>query len=192
MMDDIGQRVEELEVKVAEVNKGNNTADFSACLSEMEDRMNRSKNVIIFGVEDNDALVSNVENKDKEFITRLLSLFNSTTESLKNFKTWRIGSISQVKSVPRPLKVIFQCAQDANHFRTCFLNLKSGNQTMPFLISVTVAPDRTKIQQLEYRQVKKELSDRLERGETDLKIRYRRGSPVIMNSRKPTTSVNKP
>lgn len=135
----VDQRVEELKVKIAESNKGNNTIDFSSCLIEMEDRNNGSKHLILFGVEDCDTVqTSNINDKDKAFMDRLLASLSLHGIYIENIKTCRIGSNTQGNPVPRPLKIIFQNSQVAQLFHHRFLQLKLNSQAPPELVSVKI------------------------------------------------------
>ena len=78
-------------------------------------------------------------------------------------------------NLARPIKLRFQEAAIATNFMKASKNLKMMDQWR----SLSIARDNTPKQREMYRSVKAELNSRINKGETNLKIIYKNGVPVI-------------
>lgn len=180
------ERVSTLELKVDEISKGNSSSheSFDICLSEVEDRLRRKNNLVVFGLRESPD--SNNSNMHEADVTILKSLFSNlcTTKSIGTIQTWRLGVFSSSRSKPRPIKVRLPFDICSSQIRQSFMEMKKLSQLPPEFTHLSLAPDRTKYQQLEYQRVKKELQSRIQQGETDIRIVYRMEAPIIVKQAK--------
>lgn len=134
---------------------------------EMQERNNRAKNIIIVGLnEQNSSVVSERQLMDeKEINNILLSAFKDCPKPIKIF---RFGKFSSDKS--RSIKVCFD-TQEAPK-----LLLRNKDK---FPKDIKCYSDQTPMQQKYLKDLKEELKNRLQNGETNLTIKYQNGIPMI-------------
>lgn len=177
-------RVNALEDKVEEIIEGNSSPNnnFDSCLTEVEDRLRRRNNLIIYGLTDHDpSIFPNFHDTDLE-LTKSLFASCIKNSSFDNIKIWRIGKFSTIQTKHRPLKVIFSNDTVPSQIRTAFVTLKKSAHLPPEFAELSIAPDRTRNQQTEYQRAKQELIARIAQGEKNLKIAYRLGFPTIITT----------
>lgn len=176
-------RITSLELKFQELSTVNNAADFpiDSCLSEVEDRVLRRKNIMIYGMnEPAQSSTLNAHESDLSSVNSLLSLLSSSIDP-HNIKIRRLSTFSTSQLKPRPIKVSFPHEFYASQIRDSFLKLRKQSQLPATIAQISLAPDRTKQQQSNYQQIKKEFQTRLQNGETNIRIMYLHGSPAIVN-----------
>lgn len=141
-------------------------------LSELHDRQRRARNVMLFNVPESDAATAEERRAcDLEFFNKLLE-FLGLTALISNM--FRLGKFNRDKN--RPIKVILESDRDC-------LKILSNSKKLrgkPEYANVYLASDLTPRQLSRYKVVRAELRDRSARGESNLKIRFVRGTPKIV------------
>ncbi|KAG8286129.1 hypothetical protein J6590_066696 [Homalodisca vitripennis] len=162
---DIGDRVDSIEsgiasnVGSAKSLAGSSQVDVSLVVEEVNERLLRSKNIMIFGLPE--SLMTNPnEKRDKRNIEAILSSAdpNSNSSSLRFF---RVGKGSASK--PRPLKIIIGCAERVNKIlKACTKDVIRGLGSD--FSNISLARDKTKQELAHLDPLRKELSRRLKEG----------------------------
>lgn len=157
-------RISDLENKIEEIPRSFH--------SEVIDRLERSKNVIIKGLaECNDTELTHCI---KNIIVYALKY--SPSDSLPIFNGFRIGKISQER--PRMTKVIFKSSEIA-------LSVLRGNKNLANTdyANVKISADRSKQQREHLSKLYNTLEQRKASGEKNLSIRTINGEPQIVKQR---------
>ena len=150
----------------------NNMSDDSF-FSEIHDRTERSKNILMYNIPESHADDSRVRvEHDAGFVRNTLSSINVTCT---NFKAYRIGRLGDK---PRPLKVSLF---DPSIVTQCMKNKKQLSGP------IKIGADLTILQRKQIREAYSELDRRKQNGEDNLRIKYIRGSPkvTVVNTRDP-------
>lgn len=146
-------------------------------IKEINDRNNRSKNIIIHNVPESTS--PNVEDRkrhDKDLVSKLLG-DAYPNDVLPNFLLFRLGRPLHDKV--RPIKVVFSSSDVALNY------LNAVNTSAKKYKSPTMASrDRTPQERNYLRKLRDELQTRMAKGETNITIRYVCGSPAIVNTQK--------
>lgn len=150
--------------------------DFEEILSELSERQKRVNNVILFNVKEQDQQNSpavKIEGDKNHVVTILSSI--SPDLPLNDIKPVRLGSFSANKI--RPIKISLKNGYTAmNIFKNA--NKLKSHQTYK---NVIISSDKTKRQIEFYKKTKQEMTNRLEAGETNLKIKYINQIPRIVS-----------
>lgn len=145
--------------------------NYEEVISEMEERKNKAKNVMIFNVMESTS--SDIEEKqkhDKIIVEDLVKpILDKPQEYIK--KVIRIGKLGDK---PRPIKVILQDSD------TALKILKNKNRVNLALIKIS--SDMTIHQRNYLKELRSELERRKNAGENTLTIKYVRGIPTIVNN----------
>lgn len=106
---DLIQRVDNVGSQISEVVSTNSLNKiFSDNLHELEERLTRQFNCIIYGMSElNNVNTSNSHEDDKQCILQLISIICLQLTAVDNTIIKRLGSPSQTLLVSRPVKVIF-------------------------------------------------------------------------------------
>lgn len=165
-------------VKEIEESSTNKTNISTPCLtntdqvlSEITEREARKKNVIIFGLPENQD-----SQKDKSGCLEILKTLDPQFESIP--KLFRLGKQPSNDARPRPIKIILDSSDKALNL---IKNAKILKSTERFK-NITVTSDKTPTQQQQYKDLKVELNRRILNGEANLKIKYRNGEPKIVKN----------
>lgn len=153
----------------------------SACLRELSERADKQRKLIAFGIPESGE--SNYKKKieaDRAFVTSLLELLAPDLVGVK-FYVSRIGERVEGNVVPRPLRVKFESAEQANLTLKLFIAQKKATVIPPLLLNLSLTGDKTKMQRDEYAQIKAQLEVRKATGEEGLFISTRSGAPVIQS-----------
>uniref|UniRef100_A0A6P7GL73 Uncharacterized protein LOC114343770 isoform X1 n=1 Tax=Diabrotica virgifera virgifera TaxID=50390 RepID=A0A6P7GL73_DIAVI len=136
---------------------------------ELEDRSSRSKNILIYNVDESQSKVTNERIDHDKANTRevLTKLEVGATE----FKVLRVGRGNSSSDRPRPLKVIFQ------NNTIVIACLKNKHKLKPS--SILIKSDLTQMQRNHLKKLYEELDRRRRNGESNLAIRYKNGNPFI-------------
>jgi hypothetical protein len=159
VIDTIKEENEELRKRVSFLET---RCDPLVLADEIEDRISRSKNVIICNLEEG----SNTADDEKR-VAALLNVIDPaiTPDNIGCIRLGRGGG-----DRPRPLKVSLNSAERA-------LLIVRGRRKL--IGDLRIYPDRTPMQREQMAELRRQLSDRKAKGETDLYIKYSRGRPVI-------------
>ncbi|XP_060809995.1 uncharacterized protein LOC132904087 [Amyelois transitella] len=141
-------------------------------IQEMQNRKNREKNIVLFGVPEQ--ISSTTEEsliKDEAVVFSTISMISSDIP--KPFKLFRIGKPRPGKN--RSIKVCFETPEPAKQLLRNRSKLRDG---------VKIFSDQTPSQQNYMKNLKEELRRRQDEGETDLTIKYINGTPAILKNSK--------
>lgn len=185
--DKVMEEIAALRVELAAraTNPGEGPAEHAApeaFLDEIEDRLSRRRNVIMFGVPEpggGDAAAR--KSKDLDTVTGIMAAL-SVTDSMRAVSCLRLGKFSENLQRPRPLKVVFTSCDVASKLIVIASQKRSRREIPEALGQVSILPDRTESQRLRYKQLKLELARRrAEEGNPSLKILTRNGIPRIVS-----------
>ncbi|XP_045541899.1 uncharacterized protein LOC123723365 [Papilio machaon] len=164
--------VTELQHQVQELSKQrSNAINLDMVIHEIEDRKNRSRNVIMYGLPESSS-TSPEDRKEHDKLSVTKSLASLPAQVPEIVSTFRLGKPSSNNSKPRPLKVVLTNKHGA------ITVLKNKNK-LPKAISVQ--SDMTPYQRDELKKLRDELADRIDKGEKDLTIKYINKVPRINN-----------
>ena len=158
----LSQKIGVLENKVNNVSVSDISTNNELLFSEIKDRCERSKNIIIYNVKD--------ENKEIVDWEQIAELFSSLKLNVTTVSMVRLGTFESGKS--RPLKVSLSTEKDALLILRCRIELTSKG--------ISVSNDMTKVQQKFLKDKREELHDRIENGEKDLTIKFIKNVPTIV------------
>lgn len=145
-------------------------------ISEMYDRNRRAQNIIVYGsLEEGNSKHEQIQ-KDVATVQDLLTEVGVDCDQLKPMRLGRFDASVQQRS--RPIRVRLLSSDDVFKVLRKFKNVKNH----PRLVNLSVSVDRTPRQIALYRAIKSELAERISNGETNLKIKYRNGSPTIIQA----------
>ncbi|KAK7869850.1 hypothetical protein R5R35_006662 [Gryllus longicercus] len=170
--------------------------DYEELFAEFVDREQRSKNIIMYGIEENtnvsakqDDAVEGNENtnvsakdgdiKDREKVTSILS---KIINPIPEFKTYRLGNPKKFANVAadsatnertRPLKVVFL---NSSQSLRILKNKKKYNG------NVRMGPDRTMRQRQHLKSVISKCEVERESGNKNAKIKYIKGIPRLITN----------
>lgn len=146
-------------------------------IQEIGERERRKNNIIVFGCEET---VSESRTEQSEVDVSLIADICSTIGLVDdNMKVSRLGKYDPSQTNrKRPIKVTFSSELSV---ALVFRNLAKvrGN---PKFSALSIFRDRTPMQIQLHKEIKAELNERLNNGETDLKIKYTRGIPTVVRS----------
>lgn len=148
---------------------------YEEVIQEISERERRKTNLIVFGIPEQ----TNVSPKEKVAhdlleIQNLLKAANCPPNH--EIKAFRIGKESTTNTI-RPIKVILPSEKQVHAVIKKAKELRSNSSYK----SVSISFDRTPKQIDHYRQLKKNLEERMKNGETNLKIKYTNGYPKIVH-----------
>lgn len=137
---------------------------------EINERLRRRNNLIIFGVED-----KNCKDSDKVAVDRVLKLINANLD-IGNYSFHRLGQF-KINS-QRPVKILLDSEQQVKEIlkRSPILRNNVNLQN-----KVVVSQDRTPRQIQYYKEIKKQLLERRAEGESNIRIKYVRNVPKIVS-----------
>lgn len=136
---------------------------------ELQDRAERSKNIIITGIPEQ--MCTNVNERRELDLCKAYNIIKRIyPECPETKKIIRLGKYEGKKS--RPLKICFESQEPV---KTILRNRSNLNES-----GVRIFCDQTPYQQKVMINLKKELQQRQENGEMNLRIKYVKGAPKIM------------
>lgn len=145
-----------------------------AVFEEVSDRLSRRKNVVLFGVPDD-----NNKEADRRLLSQILDIVLPEV-AVDGMNMFRLGRFKGENGGPRPIKLKLKNEQLVDDILSGSRLLKDSQEFKRVFIS----PDRTKKQTLFYKDVKKRFDERRARGEQNITIRYVNGMPKIVNKGK--------
>lgn len=167
--------IQALRASHEEVRPTNDLGFFEEVVAEVADRAKRQSNLIVFGVTEQDQSVGKDERirNDKQEISEILRIIRPNFDML-DMNPIRLGKFVAGKN--RPIKIKLGNEQQVVDIIRNVKNLVNSR----FHKKVSLSFDRTIKQQALYRRVKEELQERLNSGETNLKIKYINNLPTIV------------
>lgn len=148
-------------------------------IQEICEREKRKNNIIVYGCKESDC------RSNKEQIVLDEALVRDVCEELHvvddNLKVFRLGKFDQTKTERnRPIKVSF--SNESNVIKVLRGLPKLGKITR--FSGISIYRDRTPMQAQLHKDIKAELSQRLDNGESNLQIKYKKGIPTIVSTTK--------
>lgn len=172
------KKVETLEKKIQELcsvrqtqastEPQNVVSQFENCISEMEQRKNRSKNIIIMNVKESSKPDRN--ERIAEETQTIKKLLENIKLSDNNFKLFRLGKYTQERN--RPLKVCFNSSADAVEVLR--------NRTKINIPNLLIFGDQTVQQRDYYKFIKARLNALIAGGDNTKTIKYINSVPTIV------------
>lgn len=152
--------------------------DTEKVIQEIADRDRRKVNLMVYGSKES---CESKTNKDQ--ISLDVNLANNICSTLgvndPTVKVFRLGKFDPTNSNRRrPIKISFASESVVNNILRNVDKLKSN----PVFASLSFSRDRTPMQIKIYKDVRTELTNRLNSGESNLRIKYNRGIPSIISS----------
>lgn len=133
--------------------------------AEMEERQQRSLNVMVYNVPESSGTI---EEKIKKDLTAIKSATNI------DFSPHKIIRLGKMSDKPRPIKLLFKDRESAITLLKASRTVDTG--------PIKFASDRTKLQRDHLFKVKQDLENRKANGEQNLTIKYVHGNPSIVSS----------
>lgn len=163
------------ELKLSQFSKPTNTQQnesfsMSEIIAEISEREVRKKHVMLFGLPESEGN----GNEDKKNTLKIMKTINQNVNE-NNFKLYRTGRLLEGSQRPRPIKIIFNTQEEANRI---IRNTKILKQQASFK-DIFVTTDKTPLQMKQYKDLKNQLTERTQNGETNLRIKYVNGEPKI-------------
>lgn len=156
--------------------KSSREFDFEEVIMELNDRSIRKKNIIIFGLPEQDQTgpAENRLQKDKTAVSEVLKVIDANVNTML-IKPTRLGRFTNNKA--RPLKITLQDELEVLNVIKKARNLKNS----PYK-NVSVAFDRTQRQIDHYKKLQEEMKSKNSGDTQEFKIRYFNGSPKIVRA----------
>lgn len=161
------------------IQVNNNSAyDMEEIIQEISDRDRRKRNLIIHGIKELSGATKNERlSHDTVKVAEVLTVFSANSIS----SPMRLGKFDNSRSTPRPIKVTLPDEETVHRIIHNIRNIKDNDQFK----NISISLDRTPKQIAYYMTIKKQLVDRIQRGEKDLKIKHIRGIPSIISVNEP-------
>lgn len=172
-VDDLHKKIESLETDTS----ANTPVSlvYEDLIGELFEREKRKRNLMVFGMSEiqSDSRDERV-GTDRDKIMGMLKSAGLTLRSGFSLKLLRLGKYTTDRC--RPIKVVLEHEDDVLWVVKKAKYLRS----LDGLKGVYVSFDRTPRQIDQYKLIKKQLDDRLGKGESNIKIRYVKGCPKIV------------
>lgn len=180
-----GKKIEVLESDIASLRntisshsdseRNLNVEDF---ITEMQERTIRAKNIIIVGIAES-GLKGPAERRESDKQEVLKTTRSILVDCPEPDKVIRLGKFNSNKN--RPIRVCYKSDETP---KTLLRNKRNKDDPIKFF------SDQTVNQQKNLRKLKKELETRVQKGETNLQIKYVKGTPKIVKSFEQQTMPN--
>jgi regulator of replication initiation timing len=183
------QRITTLESTTNNSLPSHNIYEVPQLLQELSEREKCMCNIIVHGLQESQELLSTSRASDDiKLINNYLHPFSMSLPP--NPKSFRLGRALSGK--PRPLKVVFPNKELALNFISDFnTNLRSSESGIT-QIPIKISRDRTFVERQEIRRVYVEFDKRRKQGEQNISIRYKNGTPRIIQGSHNTGSTTNP
>lgn len=180
---DLEPRVDRVEDRLSSLEKqitSSSPKDLETTIAELNERNRRSRNIMIYNLDESTA--GDINSKKKHDLDLAINLFSPLLPnlSISGVKTFRVGN--KKPDHPRPLKVVLNSQSDVITILRNFPDL--APPTDPRFTSVKLSRDRTPQETTHLRDLNTELKDRTSRGERDLTIKFINNTPQIVKSKK--------
>lgn len=160
----------------------NTPANKEFILEEVEERIKRRNNIILFNVPE--STQDNREARsaaDAAFVTSLCTTLLTDSAPLSQS---RIGKYSPALQKPRPLKIVFANSNSTDLTIKNFIKFKKANQQPQDLNlrNLIMARDRTPSQLAQHRTTREEFQSRTAKGENNIRLITRNGITKIVTT----------
>ena len=153
------------------ISTSTNTVSIEPTLCELAEREKRVSNVLIFGVPEANAS-ENQPDADLKKAAKVVTNLKINIDE-KQLRVYRLGTPMQDKV--RPIKVICPSPSIAREILKLKKNMSKEEK-------IYIKSDQTPLQRSYLKQVLKDLEDRKQKGEVDLRIKYINNVPKIITS----------
>nr|CAI5841176.1 unnamed protein product [Callosobruchus analis] len=162
--------------RVNSSNTSLSNAEFEEVVQEVFERQNRKCNIIIFGLKEQDGLKGDKLASEKADVVKVVT---HISQAVTVTDIRRIGKYdpSRPATKPRPIKVSLPSAEQVLELIKKSPALKNSEEFK----NISVSYDRTPRQMQLYKEVRKQLDDRKNGGESNIRIKYVNGIPKIVN-----------
>lgn len=175
---------EDLQAQIRSLSTANmqqpmsNDETFENVVQEVHERQKRKNNILIFGLAEQQANQTNAirAESDRAAVGDVIAFLGQEVDS-DGATLHRVGRLDPDSTRPRPVKVTLSSEAVVLKLIRNAKKLKSSERFARIFISF----DRTPRQLNYYREVKRQLQERIENGETNLKIKYINDVPKIVN-----------
>lgn len=151
--------------------------DTERIIQEISDREQRKANILIFGSDEIACSTNAVQIATDVRMVNDICLTLNIQDT--HFKVSRLGKFdATLPDRRRPIKVSFSSESSVY---TILRNISKLRELSKFS-KLSIYRDRTPMQVQIYKNAKAELTDRISKGETNLKIVYKKGIPTVVNS----------
>lgn len=180
VISELQQEVKTLKELVSKTQVANNLdltdQVFEEIINEASARERKRKNIIIFNADEHQADNQRGNNdEDLAFVSNLISCIAPNFNHNVDFDIGRLGKFNRTKK--RPLKVTLNNEKDVSFILKNTFKLKNLQQFK----GISISSDKTKRQIEYYKSVKRILDQRIQNGE-NVKIKYERGLPIIVEN----------
>lgn len=161
-------------------DSGKNSQFFEEIIQEINERNNRKRNLIIFGVDEQPSDLSKDDRygAEKDTVIEILKTASPNFSTSNQVHLQRLGRFDSQNERPRPLRVTLAEEKFVHEFIKQSKKLKNYQSYK----NISLAFDKTPRQLDYYRNIKKQLEDRKSKGEDNLRIKYVNGLPKIIQN----------
>lgn len=147
-------------------------------IQEVIERQKRQNNIIIFGIPEQDNSLDNTQRTEQDNLVtnNVLHLVKPSLQT-NVIKIQRLGRYNLDNTRARPIKVTFDNCTEISDILRNGKNLKSKAE----FNMVSLSLDRTPKQLEYYKLLKQQLTERIAKGENNLRIRHFNGVPKIVH-----------
>lgn len=149
------------------------TVDYENIIQEITERESRKRNLVIYGIPENN---NSNQAEEKEKVKELICYLSPDIDT-NNIDPRRLGKPIATNNRPRPIKITFN---NENPVHTCISKASKLKNSTAYT-NITISYDRTPKQVEYYKKIKSELQERVSSGEIGLKIKYIKGIPKIIS-----------
>lgn len=141
--DNHSRRIAALEGTIEHMNVNSLSGN---CMAEIQDRLSRSCNLILFGLPEKN-IKPNV-NSGENILSMVKELFSkfSSSNLVDKAKIFRIGSFKQMQQHPRSIKIVCESEENARSLHMLFLKAKKNDVNQSLLLNMRLSRDMTKMQ----------------------------------------------
>lgn len=147
-----------------------------AC-AEVADRSSRMSNIILRNIPESNS--PNIEEKKSHDRGLILRVFEVIAFEPQRFSFYRLGR--PTAGAKRPIKIMLPSPDVARDFFKKFSHLELTDDTVA---GITASRDRTPNEFKHLDELRKQMEERIKKGERDLTIKYSNGTPRIVKKAK--------
>lgn len=150
----------------------------------MKERIKRKSNLIFYNLPEGGNIDNDDNNSDAKVVNNIIK-FLLPENSLKIHSLFRLGNYQQMSPRVRPLRAILTDELSVRQVITAFKAVKVNRAQLPSFIhkDMHMSWDKTLIQSHLFKEVQTKMKERVLKGETGLRIVYRRGEPTIIQTK---------
>lgn len=174
---ELNYKVSQLKIKINNLEKNLQNASLTSettyiKINEIADRQSRANNIILFNLPEPTNAHASINDNDQ-----LKLILNKMELNIEPISLFRLGNPS---TRARPLKITFNNIKNVLDILQAQSKLRSSDEFKKLRFS----SDRTIKQREQMSFLRRELYTRLSNGERNIKIKYVKGNPVIINNSK--------